>query len=212
MSDLLQKMLSERPWLLADGATGTNFFTVGLPTGHAPELWNLDEPDKVRDQYRSFVDAGSDIFLTNSFGGTRNRLKLHQAEDQVAEVSMAAARLAREVAGQAGREIVVDPNGWHFGISGQGRLSGRSPKAYVRFSAKHGANGFRVVGHYVPADDPPPAPLEIEHFWYEVDPRVGRRLKSHRHVTNDLACEYVVRCDNEPHDERIEMRVPSLKS
>ena len=107
MSNLLQKMLSERPWLLADGATGTNFFAAGLPTGHAPELWNLDEPDKVRDQYRSFVDAGCDIILTNSFGGTRNRLKLHKAEDRVAEISTAAARLAREVAGQAGREIVV---------------------------------------------------------------------------------------------------------
>jgi 5-methyltetrahydrofolate--homocysteine methyltransferase len=107
MSDVLQKMLSERPWLLADGATGTNFFAAGLPTGHAPELWNLDEPDKVRDQYRGFVDAGCDIILTNSFGGTRNRLKLHQAEGRVAELSTAAARLAREVAGQAGREIVV---------------------------------------------------------------------------------------------------------
>jgi 5-methyltetrahydrofolate--homocysteine methyltransferase len=107
MSDLLQKMLSERPWLLADGATGTNFFAAGLPTGHAPELWNLDEPDKVRDQYRSFVDAGCDIILTNSFGGTRNRLKLHKAEGRVAELSTAAARLAREVVGQAGREIVV---------------------------------------------------------------------------------------------------------
>ncbi len=107
MSDLLQKMLSERPWLLADGATGTNFFAVGLPTGHAPELWNLDEPDKVRDQYRAFVDAGADIILTNSFGGTRNRLKLHQAEDRVAELNAAAARLAREVAGQAERDVVV---------------------------------------------------------------------------------------------------------
>ena len=107
MSDVLQKMLSERPWLLADGATGTSFFATGLPTGHAPELWNLDEPDKVRDQYRAYVDAGCDIILTNSFGGTRNRLKLHQAEGRVAEINTAAARLAREVTGQAGREIVV---------------------------------------------------------------------------------------------------------
>jgi 5-methyltetrahydrofolate--homocysteine methyltransferase len=107
MSDVLQRMLSERPWLLADGATGTNFFATGLPTGHAPELWNLDKPDKVRDQYRTFVDAGCDIILTNSFGGTRNRLKLHQAEDHVPEINAAAARLAREVAGQAGREVVV---------------------------------------------------------------------------------------------------------
>ena len=63
MSDLLQKMLAERPWLLADGATGTNFFAVGLPMGFAPELWNIEEPGKVRDQYRAFIDAGSDIRL-----------------------------------------------------------------------------------------------------------------------------------------------------
>jgi 5-methyltetrahydrofolate--homocysteine methyltransferase len=107
MSDLLRKMLAERPWLLADGATGTNFFAAGLPTGHAPELWNLDEPEKVRAQYRAFIEAGADIILTNSFGGTRNRLKLHQAEGRVAELNAAAARLAREVAGEAGREVVV---------------------------------------------------------------------------------------------------------
>ncbi len=107
MSDLLQKMLAERPWLLADGATGTNFFSVELPIGHAPELWNLDEPGKVCDQYRAFVEAGSDIILTNSFGGTRNRLKLHKAEDRVAEINTAAGRLAREVVDGAGREVVV---------------------------------------------------------------------------------------------------------
>ncbi len=107
MSDLLQNMLAERPWLLADGATGTNFFAKGLPTGHAPELWNLDEPDKVRGQYRAFIEAGADIILTNSFGATRNRLKLHKAEDRAAELNAAAARLAREVVGQAGREVVV---------------------------------------------------------------------------------------------------------
>ena len=107
MSDLLQKMLAERPWLLADGATGTNFFTAGLPTGHAPELWNIDEPEKVRNQYRSFIEAGSDIILTNTFGGTRNRLKLHGAAERVTELNVAGARLAREVVAEAGREIVV---------------------------------------------------------------------------------------------------------
>jgi 5-methyltetrahydrofolate--homocysteine methyltransferase len=107
MSDLLQKMLAERPWLLADGATGTNFFSAGLPTGHAPELWNIDEPEKVRNQYRSFIEAGSDIILTNTFGGTRNRLKLHEAAERVGELNLAGARLAREVVADSGREIVV---------------------------------------------------------------------------------------------------------
>ena len=107
MSDLLQKMLAERPWLLADGATGTNFFAVGLPMGFAPELWNIEEPGKVRDQYRSFIDAGSDIILTNTFGGTRNRLKLHGAAERVAEINTAGAALAREVVAEMDREVVV---------------------------------------------------------------------------------------------------------
>ncbi len=107
MSDLLQKMLSERPWLLADGATGTNFFAVGLPMGFAPVLWNIEEPGKVRDQYRSFIDAGSDIILTNTFGGTRNRLKLHGAAERVAEINAAGAALAYEVVAEMDREVVV---------------------------------------------------------------------------------------------------------
>jgi len=107
MSNLLQEMLAERPWLLADGATGTNFFAAGLEAGAAPELWNLDQPEKVLAQYKSFIDAGSDIILTNTFGGTRYRLKLHGAEDKVAEINIAAARLARQAAAEAGRKIVV---------------------------------------------------------------------------------------------------------
>ncbi len=111
MSNLLQEMLAERPWLLADGATGTNFFAAGLEAGAAPELWNLDQPEKVLAQYNSFIDAGSDIILTNTFGGTRYRLKLHGADDKVAEINIAAARLARQAAeaaaNETGRKIVV---------------------------------------------------------------------------------------------------------
>jgi 5-methyltetrahydrofolate--homocysteine methyltransferase len=111
MSTVLQEMLAERPWLLADGATGTNFFAAGLEAGAAPELWNIDHPEKVLTQYKSFIDAGSDIILTNTFGGTRYRLKLHNAADRVAEINIAAARLARQAADEAanetGRKVVV---------------------------------------------------------------------------------------------------------
>lgn len=107
MSDLLQRLLAEKGTLLADGATGTGLFAMGLQTGDAPELWNIDHPDRIRAHYRSFVDAGSDIILTNSFGGTRHRLKLHGAQDRVEEINEAAARLAREVVDAAGRPVVV---------------------------------------------------------------------------------------------------------
>ena len=107
MSDRLSNLLAERPWLLADGATGTNFFTYGLAHGDAPDLWNLERPEAVVRHYRSFIDAGSDIILTNSFGGTRNRLKLHKAEDDCFEINRRAAELARQAAQESGRINLV---------------------------------------------------------------------------------------------------------
>jgi methionine synthase I (cobalamin-dependent) len=107
MSDRLQRLLDERPWLLADGATGTNYFAAGLETGDAPELWNLDHPERVAALHEAFIAAGADIILTNSFGGTRYRLKLHKAEDRVAEINRAAAAIARRAADASGREVVV---------------------------------------------------------------------------------------------------------
>jgi methionine synthase I (cobalamin-dependent) len=107
MSDRLSQLLENRPWLLADGATGTNYFALGLATGDAPELWNETHPDRVRRLHREFVEAGADIILTNSFGGSRHRLKLHGAADRVSALNRRAAELAREVADAARREVRV---------------------------------------------------------------------------------------------------------
>ena len=101
------RLLAERPWLLADGATGSSLFDVGLMSGDAPELWNFDEPEKIQALHRGFVEAGADILLTNSFGGTRYRLKLHKAEGRVAELNRRAAELARGVADASGRTVAV---------------------------------------------------------------------------------------------------------
>lgn len=107
MPDLLRQLLDTRPWLLADGATGTSLFDMGLQSGDAPELWNIDHPDRVSTHYRDFIDAGSDIVLTNSFGGTRYRLSLHQAQDRVHELNREAARLLREAVDASGRAVVA---------------------------------------------------------------------------------------------------------
>jgi len=106
-TDALSRLLSSRDWLMADGATGTNLFNMGLSSGEAPELWNTDAPDKIRALYRGAVDAGSDIFLTNSFGGNAARLKLHEAQGRVRELNRIAAELGREVADAAGGDVVV---------------------------------------------------------------------------------------------------------
>ncbi len=107
MTNKLQSLLDERGLLLADGATGTNLFAVGLQTGDAPELWNIDHPDRIANLHRSFVDAGSDIILTNSFGGTHYRLALHKAGHRVAELNSAAARLARAEADASDKTVLV---------------------------------------------------------------------------------------------------------
>ena len=107
MTDRLQRLLSERDWLLADGATGTNLFNMGLMSGDAPEMWNVEEPAKIRALYDGAVRSGSDIFLTNSFGGNASRLKLHDAQGRVRELNRIAAEIAREAADASGREIVV---------------------------------------------------------------------------------------------------------
>jgi methionine synthase I (cobalamin-dependent) len=103
----LADLLAEKGVLLADGATGTNLFAMGLESGDAPELWNEDQPEKIRDLHRGFVEAGSDIILTNSFGGTRHRLKLHHAQDRVFALNKRAAEIAREIADAAGRTVIV---------------------------------------------------------------------------------------------------------
>ena len=71
MTDLLSQLLKDRRWLLSDGATGTNLFDVGLQTGNAPELWNLDteKQEKVYNLNHAFIAAGADIILDELIRG-----------------------------------------------------------------------------------------------------------------------------------------------
>ena len=70
-------------------------------------MWNEQQPEKITKLHQDFVDAGADIILTNSFGGTRQRLKLHQAQDRVFELNKKAAEIARAVADKADRKVIV---------------------------------------------------------------------------------------------------------
>lgn len=107
MSTVFADFLDSRDWILADGATGTNLFEMGLMSGDAPELWNVTEQDKICALYSGAVDAGSDLFLTNSFGANASRLALHDAADRVFELNKIAAELGREVADASGRTVIV---------------------------------------------------------------------------------------------------------
>ena len=107
MRTSLQDLLALGRPLLADGATGTNYFKVGLESGEPPEFWITDHPDRVIGLHQQFVDAGADIILTNTFGCNRHRLKLHNAQARVHELAAGAARLARTVADASSRPVVV---------------------------------------------------------------------------------------------------------
>ena len=100
-------MLDKKGWILADGATGTNLFNMGLEAGEAPEMWNEWHPDRIATLYQGAVDAGSDLFLTNSFGGNASRLKLHGAEKRARELSRISAEIGREVADKANHDVIV---------------------------------------------------------------------------------------------------------
>jgi 5-methyltetrahydrofolate--homocysteine methyltransferase len=107
MRTTLSDLLASGKVLLADGATGTNYFLAGLGSGDPPEFWNTDHPEKVQALHRQFVEAGADIILTNTFGCNPHRLKLHQAQARTYELAKRAAQLAREVADASERAVVV---------------------------------------------------------------------------------------------------------
>ena len=95
MDSAWQQLLDRDGPILADGAMGTMLFAAGLEFGDPPELWNLEHPEIVRRVHRGYIEAGSAILLTNTFGGNRLRLELHGRQDRVEQLNRTAAILAR---------------------------------------------------------------------------------------------------------------------
>ncbi|MCS7225052.1 MAG: homocysteine S-methyltransferase family protein [Armatimonadetes bacterium] len=103
---LREVVLSKGP-LLADGATGTMLQKMGLPPGHPPEKWNLDNPDPVRHLACTYGQAGSDLVFTNTFGANRIRLARFGLARQVGELNRQAVRLAQEGATASGKTLFI---------------------------------------------------------------------------------------------------------
>jgi 5-methyltetrahydrofolate--homocysteine methyltransferase len=97
---LLQQLLAQGP-ALTDGAWGTQLQARGLAAGEFPDLWNLMRPEQVGEVARAYVEAGSRVILTNTFGANRLRLAETGFADRVAAVNEAGARLSREAAGNS---------------------------------------------------------------------------------------------------------------
>lgn len=111
----LQRRLRERGYLLLDGGMGTLLMAAGLEAGAPPERWNLTHPERVADVHRGYLEAGSRVILTNSFGGNPFRLRGRGLEGDLAALNEAAARIARGAAdaadGGAGPALVAGSMG-----------------------------------------------------------------------------------------------------
>lgn len=129
----IASLLINRDYIIADGAMGTMLFASGLEHGDPPEAWNVDHPDRIAAVHQAYLQAGSQILLTNTFGGNRYRLMLHGLENRVAEFNQAAARLLREV---------VDANGADVLVAGDIGPSGQVLTPYGELSFEDARDGF----------------------------------------------------------------------
>ena len=111
-----QELIESRATVVADGAMGTMLMANGLEFGDPPEVWNLEHPEIIRRVQRGYLEAGSQIILTNTFGGNRLRLELHGREDRVDQLNRTAAVLARVEANAADHPAIVAGD---IGPSGQ---------------------------------------------------------------------------------------------
>lgn len=92
----------EAPVLL-DGGMGSNLMARGLEAGEAPESLLTRSPEVVKGLHRDFIAAGSNLILTDSFGGNARRLALHGLDGEVGAVNSLAAKLARDAAMEIGK-------------------------------------------------------------------------------------------------------------
>ncbi len=111
MHETIEKLISAGP-IVTDGAWGTQLQGLGLEVGACPDGWNLTQQDKVEHVARAYVDAGSQIILTNTFGANRFVLSRHSLDDQVAEVNRAGVEISRRAAGDRARVFAsMGPSG-----------------------------------------------------------------------------------------------------
>ncbi len=103
----LEDLLATDGVIIADGGMGTMLFAMGLSHGACLELWNVEKPESIRLVHKGYIDAGAQIILSNSFGGTRLRLAWHKVGERTHELNRAAAELARAEADAASEPVVV---------------------------------------------------------------------------------------------------------
>ncbi len=99
MHETIEKLTAAGP-VVTDGAWGTQLQQHGLPVGACPDAWNLSEPEKVGAVAEAYVEAGSQIILTNTFGANRFVLTRHNLADKVSEINRTGVEISKRAAGK----------------------------------------------------------------------------------------------------------------
>jgi 5-methyltetrahydrofolate--homocysteine methyltransferase len=111
MHSLIQQLVSDGP-VLTDGAWGTEFQARGLEAGECPDHWNLTHPDRVEEVARGYVEAGSQVILTNTFRANRLALERHGLAEHLEEINRHGVELSRRTAGNQARVFAsMGPSG-----------------------------------------------------------------------------------------------------
>jgi len=123
--ETLQELLAGGP-VITDGGWGTQLQDRGLELGVCPDAWNLQQPDKVEEVARSYVDAGSRVIITNTFGANRFVLKRYGLADKAAAINAAGVEISKRAAGGEARVFAS------MGPSGVMLLMGETPPEQLR--------------------------------------------------------------------------------
>ncbi len=106
MSKFLSLLSTPTP-LLADGAMGTVLHARGIQFNSCFDELNIDDPARVAEVHRAYIDAGAQIILTNTFGANRYKLTRHGLETRLVEINRAAVELARRVVDASFKNVLI---------------------------------------------------------------------------------------------------------
>ncbi len=139
MGSLIGELTAAGP-VLTDGAWGTELQSRGLQPGETPDSWNLSHPDRVEQVARAYVDAGSQVVLTNTFRANRIALATHPDAERVAELNRAGVEISKRAAGDAARVFAS------IGPCGKLLLTGEVDEAGLREAFSEQAEALAAGG------------------------------------------------------------------
>ena len=139
MNPLIQRLIEKGP-ALTDGAWGTEFQKMGLAPGDVADTWNLDHPESVEKVARSYVEAGSQVILTNTFRTNRIALARQDLAERVPELNRAGAQISRRAAGDQASVFAS------IGPSGKLLIAGEISEEELRFAFSEQAHALAAGG------------------------------------------------------------------